>query len=250
MTSAGGWVRSQRKRLGMSVLDAAAKAGIDRSIIGHLELGDVPFTLPYVARIADALGVPREELVVRAVYDFAPPERGTSRPHRPEPAVPGEDALRAAERAATDMQISPDRYRIGDVTDGAWCLVPDGDGWAVFWTQDGRRTDVATFPAAEEAVGYFVGRLYLHRDALREEMPEAQSPIADRTIQYPGRVPRPIQPASPRARNELAAPQPPAFQHRDFAPKGTQGHRKLIEQRGPADVAGPDASIRRRRLDG
>lgn len=97
------------------------------------------------------------------------------------------DALRAAEDAAAELEIPPARYRIGEVADGAWCLVRDGDGWAVFWAQGEDRLELATFPTAAGAARYFTGHLYLNRAAFRDELPpDAKRPTAEWPIQPVG----------------------------------------------------------------
>jgi hypothetical protein len=103
------------------------------------------------------------------------------------PADPDQEALRAAEDAAAELGIAPARYRIGEAADDAWCLVPEGDGWAVFQAQGGERREAATFPTAVAAVRYFTGHLYLNRAALRDELPpDAKRPTADWPIQPAG----------------------------------------------------------------
>jgi hypothetical protein len=97
------------------------------------------------------------------------------------------EALRAAEQAAAELEIPPARYRIGEVADGAWCLVPDGDGWAVFRAEGDQRRELVTFPTAVAAVRYFTGHLYLDRAAFRDELPpDAKRPTADWPIQPAG----------------------------------------------------------------
>lgn len=99
-----------------------------------------------------------------------------------------EDALRAAEDAAAELELDPDRYRIGAVADGAWCLVPEDGRWAVFLAHaHGDRTEEAVFDTARAAVRHFVGHLYLHRAAFRDELPpDAKRPTEDWPIQPMG----------------------------------------------------------------
>ncbi|MEV7092066.1 TNT domain-containing protein [Amycolatopsis sp. NPDC051045] len=104
-----------------------------------------------------------------------------------DPEAAAKEALRAAEDAAAELEITPARYRIGEVADGAWCLVPEDDGWAVFQAQGGERLEAATFPTAVAAVRYFTGHLYLNRAAFRDELPpDAKRPTADWPIQPVG----------------------------------------------------------------
>ncbi|WP_284749079.1 TNT domain-containing protein [Amycolatopsis sp. RTGN1] len=101
-----------------------------------------------------------------------------------DPEAAAKDALRAAEDAAAELEIAPARYRIGEIADGAWCLVPEGDGWAVFWAQGEDRLELATFPSAVAAVRYFTGHLYLNRAAFRDELPpDAKRATAEWPIQ-------------------------------------------------------------------
>jgi hypothetical protein len=101
-----------------------------------------------------------------------------------DPAAADKEAVRAAEDAAAELEIPAARYRIGEVADGAWCLVREGDGWAVFRAQGGDRLEAAAFPTAVAAARYFVGHLYLNRVALRDELPpDAKRPTEDWPIQ-------------------------------------------------------------------
>ncbi len=90
-------------------------------------------------------------------------------PADPELAV--KEALRTAEQAAVELELDRARYRIGEVADGAWCLVQQDAEWAVFWAQGDARLELATFPTALRAVRYFVGHLYLNQAAFRGELP-------------------------------------------------------------------------------
>ncbi|MEU0535639.1 TNT domain-containing protein [Amycolatopsis tolypomycina] len=109
----------------------------------------------------------------------------SSSPDDPEAAA--KKALRAAEDAAAELEIPAARYRIGEVADGAWCLVREDDGWAVFRAEGDQRRELATFSTAAEAVRYFVGHLYLDRTALRGELPpDAKRPTGQWPIQPVG----------------------------------------------------------------
>src|SRR5262249_13854553 len=57
--------------------------------------------------------------------------------------------------------------------DDAWCLSRDGSRWRVF-QQRGQSRKGTEFDTVHEAVEFFVGHLYLHRDELRRA-PEALS---------------------------------------------------------------------------
>jgi hypothetical protein len=104
-----------------------------------------------------------------------------------DPETATKEALRAAEGAAAELEIPSAAYRIGEVTDGGWCLVRDGDGWAVFLARGGERLDASTFPTATAAARYFVGHLYLNRTTLRGELPpDAKRATAEWPIQPAG----------------------------------------------------------------
>lgn len=79
-----------------------------------------------------------------------------------------QEALRAAERAAAELEAEPSRLSVGEVRDGAWCLAPDGGRWAVGWAEGGRIQEPVSFGTATEAARYFAGHLYLHRDEFRD----------------------------------------------------------------------------------
>ncbi|QFU92107.1 TNT domain-containing protein [Amycolatopsis sp. YIM 10] len=81
------------------------------------------------------------------------------------------EALRAAEDAAAELELDPARYRVGEAADGAWCLVPEDDRWAVYLSLGGKQLAREGFDTASEAVRYFVGHLYLYRTAFRDELP-------------------------------------------------------------------------------
>lgn len=93
-------------------------------------------------------------------------------------------ALRRAESAAAELDLDPRYYRVGEVADGAWCLVREGSRWAVFLALGEEQLARADFPAAEQAARYFVGHLSLHRDAFRGELPpDARRPTEEWPIQ-------------------------------------------------------------------
>ncbi|QRP45147.1 hypothetical protein [Amycolatopsis sp. FDAARGOS 1241] len=49
---------------------------------------------------------------------------------------------------------------VGAETDNAWCLMPaDGEGWEVFWREQGNRYDWARFTSEQVACHYLFGRL-------------------------------------------------------------------------------------------
>ncbi|MFI5610636.1 TNT domain-containing protein [Amycolatopsis sp. NPDC051903] len=94
-----------------------------------------------------------------------------------DPKTANTEALRAAEDAAAQLELDPARYRIGEAADGAWCLVSEGDSWAVFLAEGGERFEAAEFATAQQAARYFVGHLYLNQAAFRGELaPDAKRP--------------------------------------------------------------------------
>jgi hypothetical protein len=48
---------------------------------------------------------------------------------------------------------------IGSEADNTWCLTHDGDGWEVFWREQGNRYDWARFSSEDVACHYLFGRL-------------------------------------------------------------------------------------------
>ncbi|WP_246178720.1 TNT domain-containing protein [Actinomadura decatromicini] len=60
-------------------------------------------------------------------------------------------------------QLRVDRatYRIKETAEGVWCLVPDGERWAVFQMRDGERRKEVAFDDAEQAAAHLLGRLLL-----------------------------------------------------------------------------------------
>lgn len=48
---------------------------------------------------------------------------------------------------------------IGAEADNTWCLTRDGDGWEVFWREQGNRYDWARFTSEDVACHYLFGRL-------------------------------------------------------------------------------------------
>jgi len=48
---------------------------------------------------------------------------------------------------------------VGAEADNAWCLVADGEGFEVFWREQGNRYDWARFTSEDVACHYLFGRL-------------------------------------------------------------------------------------------
>ncbi|WP_410593632.1 helix-turn-helix domain-containing protein [Amycolatopsis sp. lyj-23] len=71
----GGWIRWRRKRAYLPLKVAARRIGLSAGTLGALETGRRALTQVETAvKIADGLGVSREEMVIRAVWDFRRPE--------------------------------------------------------------------------------------------------------------------------------------------------------------------------------
>ncbi|WP_410589728.1 helix-turn-helix domain-containing protein [Amycolatopsis sp. lyj-23] len=69
----GGWLRYMRARKRMSVTKVAAKVGVGSAYLRSVELGRRALvSVELVARLAEAIGVSPEVLVMRVVYDFRP----------------------------------------------------------------------------------------------------------------------------------------------------------------------------------
>ncbi len=67
----GGWIRWRRSRARLSQAKAAMKMGISTDTLVAVETGRrALIQVDTAVRIADALGLSREELVIRAVWDF------------------------------------------------------------------------------------------------------------------------------------------------------------------------------------
>jgi len=58
-------IREVRERLGISRRALSQKAGMDYHKLFYLEKGEYPFFPKYQKKIAEALGVPIEELIVK-----------------------------------------------------------------------------------------------------------------------------------------------------------------------------------------
>ncbi|SFW78769.1 TNT domain-containing protein [Amycolatopsis australiensis] len=158
----------------------AAHIGLDSSAEYHYTWDDEPaWDEP-----RPAAEFPRELATFPRDPERTPDWLGTA---APDPAAATAQALRTAEDAAAELELSPARYRIGEAADGAWCLVEEQGRWAVFQAAAGDRRDEATFATAAEAVRYFVGHLYLNRAEFRDELPpDAGRPTADWPIQPVG----------------------------------------------------------------
>jgi hypothetical protein len=91
----------------------------------------------------------------------------------------------------TELGAAPESYGIEAVVDGAWCLVREGQGWAVFRATGGDRTDHVGFAAADQAAAYLLGSLLMAADGPR---PPVSSPATSDT--GPDAAPKPGRPAT------------------------------------------------------
>ncbi|WP_240487257.1 TNT domain-containing protein [Actinomadura flavalba] len=60
-----------------------------------------------------------------------------------------------------DFGVDPGAYRIGESADGAWCLVGEDGGWAVFKDVGGERLKPVRFEAPDDAAAHLLGRVLL-----------------------------------------------------------------------------------------
>jgi hypothetical protein len=107
------------------------------------------------------------------VEPMVPAPRSAPQDEHPADSPELRAALARAAEAAEALDIGPDRYCVDGVRDNAWCLSRDGSRWRVF-QQRGESRKGTEFDTVHEAVEYFVGHLYLHRDELRAAEPAAQ----------------------------------------------------------------------------
>ncbi|SHE44558.1 glycohydrolase toxin TNT-related protein [Streptoalloteichus hindustanus] len=68
---------------------------------------------------------------------------------------------------ARQYDLCPAAYAIGQTWLNAWCLVPEGDEYAVFWNAEDQRHAETRFSGVWEAANYLVGTLIAHADDLR-----------------------------------------------------------------------------------
>jgi hypothetical protein len=124
--------------------------------------GDGPTLAALLRELED---YPRDESMV--------PDWMVRRLGRPVVATAGDDVnwTRRAEEALAELGVDGRHAKVGEVADGAWCLVPQDSRWAVFLAVGDERRDEAVFDDLRAAVRYFVGNVYLFRDAFRGELP-------------------------------------------------------------------------------
>ncbi|WP_285497432.1 TNT domain-containing protein [Actinomadura sp. NBRC 104425] len=73
--------------------------------------------------------------------------------------APPDEWAAELQRRLKELGVDSGAYRIGEVVDGAWCMVPEGGRWAVFQSRHGERRRHAMFDTPEQAATYLVGGL-------------------------------------------------------------------------------------------
>ncbi|MEW2352590.1 glycohydrolase toxin TNT-related protein [Spirillospora sp. NPDC029432] len=84
----------------------------------------------------------------------------------PVPAPAAEPPAAAAtddlEKRLRDLGVPASAYRIGEVAEGAWCLLPEDGRWTVFQAGErGRRDHESVFPAERRAAAHLLGSVLL-----------------------------------------------------------------------------------------
>ncbi|MEU8800291.1 TNT domain-containing protein [Spirillospora sp. NPDC048819] len=90
----------------------------------------------------------------------APPEPVTLTDEPPPAREP--DWVDTLQHRLDQLRVDRAAYRVRDTADGAWCLLPQGDRWAVFQMRDGERHKEVVFDDTEDAAAHLLGRLLLH----------------------------------------------------------------------------------------
>ncbi|CAM2980319.1 TNT domain-containing protein [Saccharomonospora xinjiangensis] len=151
---------------------------------------------PVSALVEELERFPRDAVMV--------PEWMADRLSRPviatlEDAVYYGDVERRVEGELAELGVDPRFYRIRDVADGAWCMVPteysapevpgsaERPRWAVFLAFGEKQLARAEFATFQQAVRYFFGHLVLHLTAFRDERaPYENRPTEEWPIQPVG----------------------------------------------------------------
>ncbi|TDD68571.1 DUF4237 domain-containing protein [Actinomadura darangshiensis] len=121
----------------------------------YLTEHDVPPEADLVAHIrANGFRVPAVDDDIMDAANAAVTGRAT-----PEPAEP--DWVKRLQHRLDQLRVDRAAYRINDVAEGVWCLMPRDSGWTVFQMRDGERRKEVAFDDAEEASVHLLGRLLL-----------------------------------------------------------------------------------------
>lgn len=137
--------------------------------------GDGPSLGALVRELED---YPRDESMV--------PDWMVQRLGRPVVAMTSDkgDWVRRAEEALAELGVDGRYAKVGEVADGAWCLISEDDRWAVFLAVCDERRDEVVFDSVGAAVRYFIGNAYVFRDAFRGQLPpDATRPTEEWPIQ-------------------------------------------------------------------
>ena len=114
---------------------------------------------------------------------------------------------------------------VGAEADNAWCLVADGEGFEVFWREQGNRYDWARFTSEDVACHYLFGRLVWSQvvrgavGLLPQPAPAPENPMPE-TPAPQGRAPQAPAPETP-APQDLATRLPASQAPTARVPAGT-----------------------------
>ncbi len=117
-------------------------------------------------------------------------------------------ALRRLARRLGELDVDPAAYRVGEIDDDTWCLIREGGGWTVFWSERGARHNTTTFATADQAAAYLLGTLLI--------VPTRMHPTGP-----PPSPARPAGPAEPAGLDQPAAPAGDAGATGNAEPVGT-----------------------------
>jgi hypothetical protein len=78
-----------------------------------------------------------------------------------------DQARKAVLAVAAHLNLDPASYSLGDVADGALCLVRKVDRYAVFWLHDDERRFYAEFDSPGDAATYLIGFFYAYAGSLQ-----------------------------------------------------------------------------------
>ena len=125
----------------------------DTSFLAHIRAKRyiAPERLPSAVRaraLAVATGAPEEEPGLKEEF---------------------EQAASAVLGVAEHLDLDPAAYSLGEVRDGALCLVREGDQYVVFWLQSDERRFHAMFDSPGDAATYLIGFFYSYAGSLQRQ---------------------------------------------------------------------------------
>ncbi|HEU5156892.1 MAG TPA: glycohydrolase toxin TNT-related protein [Streptosporangiaceae bacterium] len=126
-----------------------------------------------------------EPTTERATEPTAEPAQAGSAPVDAVVADQDKQALQRLRARLTELGIDPESYGVEMIVPDAWCLVREGEGWAVFRTAGGDRAVSFAFPAADQAAAFLLGTLVLAADRPR---PPVAPPVTAPDIRRPARA--------------------------------------------------------------